>query len=61
MSDNWLFPKGTDLAQAIRWLSQEGRHDLKAIEEASLRYDLSPADEAFLLEHFRGPDGTPSK
>lgn len=53
MSDNWLFPKGTDLAKAIHWLGTEGRHDLKAIEEASLRYDLSPADEAFLLEHFR--------
>jgi len=30
MSDNWLFPKGTDLAKAIHWLGSEGRHDLKS-------------------------------
>ena len=51
MSDSWLMPKGTDLLSAIRWLSQQQRHDRHAIEEAALRFDLSPLDEEFLLQH----------
>ena len=53
MSDSWLMPKGTDLLSAIRWLSQQQRHDRHAIEEAALRFDLSPLDEEFLLQHCR--------
>lgn len=51
MSDSWLMPKGADLLSAIRWLSQQQRHDRHAIEEAALRFDLSPLDEEFLLQH----------
>ena len=39
MSDSWLMPKGADLLSAVRWLSQQHRHDRQAIEEASLRFD----------------------
>ena len=53
MSDNWLMPKGSDLIAAVRWLSEQQRHDRHAIEEASLRFDLSPLDEEFLLQHCR--------
>lgn len=53
MSDNWLMPKGSDLIAAVRWLSEQQRHDRQAIEEASLRFDLSPLDEEFLLQHCR--------
>lgn len=51
MSDHWLMPKGSDLISAVRWLSEQHRHDRQAIEEASLRFDLSPRDEEFLLRH----------
>lgn len=53
MSDCSLLPKGTDLIRAIRWLSDQHRHDLPAVEEAALRFDLSPLDEEFLLQHCR--------
>lgn len=33
MSDSWLMPKGADLLGAVRWLSQQHRHDRQAIEE----------------------------
>ena len=51
MSDSWLLPKGTDLVSAVRWLNEQHRHDRQAIEEAALRFDLSPLDEEFLLQH----------
>jgi len=52
MSNYWMYPKGTDLAKAIRWLSDQHRHDLKAVEQAAFQFDLSPLDEEFLIEHF---------
>lgn len=48
-----LLPHGEALRRAIRWLSDERRHDASAIEEAARRFDLGPADEDFLLRHFR--------
>ena len=53
MSDTPLLPHGSDLLAALRWLSDQHRHDAHAIEEASLRFDLSPLDEEFLLQHCR--------
>ena len=47
-----LVPKGEALRRAIRWLSEQGRHDHAAIAEAARRFDLSPTDEAFLHRHF---------
>ena len=41
------------LRRALRWLSDQRRHDAAAIEEAARRFDLSPADEEFLLRHCR--------
>ncbi len=41
------------LRSAVRWLSDLGRHDATAIEEACRRFDLSPADEEFLLQYAR--------
>jgi hypothetical protein len=40
------------LIRAIRWISDYNRHDPAGIQEAAMRYDLSPTDEEFLLEHF---------
>jgi hypothetical protein len=51
------FPlEGADLRRAIGWLTEQPRRDLPTIEEASRRFNLSPLDEAFLLEHFRDSD-----
>ena len=44
-----LRPHGTSLRQALQWMSDEGRHDAAAIEEASRRFDLTPLEEEFLL------------
>jgi hypothetical protein len=44
-----LLPRGEALRRAVRWLSEEGRHDAAAIEEAAIRFDLSPLEEDFLL------------
>lgn len=53
-----VVPKGQGLRLAIRWMSDEGRHDLSAIEEACRRFDLSPAEEEFLLREARRLRGT---
>lgn len=64
-------PAGQGLRDALRWLSETGRHDAAAVEEACRRFDLSPLDEEFLLAEARraraatgrdGPsgDGAPS-
>lgn len=53
MRDQSLWPEGEDLRNAIRWIGAQGPpHDVQQIAEASRRFDLSPADEAFLLRLF---------
>jgi len=51
-----LLPHGESLRNAVRWLSSQldaGEVlSLKLIEEAALRFDLSPVDEEFLRTHF---------
>jgi len=49
MSRDTLLPHGEALRRAIRWLSDERRHDAQAIDEAARRFDLTPAEEEFLL------------
>lgn len=46
-------PAGHGLRDALRWLSDSGRHDVAAVEEACRRFDLSPLDEEFLLREAR--------
>lgn len=53
MSDHSLLPHGEDLRRAVRWLGEHHQHDLKAIEEVSLRFCLSPLDEEFLIRYCR--------
>jgi hypothetical protein len=50
-----LRPRGEALRDAVRWLGQQGPVTLASIEAAARRFDLSPADEEFLLAEFR-PD-----
>jgi hypothetical protein len=39
----------------VSWLIEQPVRDLRTIEEASRRFNLSPLDEQFLLDHFRTP------
>ena len=49
-------PAGEELRKAVKWIS-EARQDepdkklSKLIEEACMKFDLSPIDEDFLLRH----------
>lgn len=52
MSQKSILPEGEDLRKAVKWIIEQGSFSAKYIEQASLRFDLSPADESFLLRHF---------
>lgn len=47
-----LFPEHESLRRAVQWLSDHGPATPASVEAAAVRFDLSPQDEAFLLEHF---------
>jgi hypothetical protein len=49
-------PQGEDLRKAVKWVSEERKYhsekDLRAIvQEACMKFDLSPIDGDFLLRH----------
>lgn len=48
-----LLPEHEGLRRAVSWLIEQPVRDLETIEEASRRFNLSPLDEQFLLDHFR--------
>jgi len=53
-----LMPPGEDVRKAIKWIVENleadpGRSRIKLIEEAVFRFDLSPLDAEFLINHFR--------
>ena len=50
-------PKGERLRQAVKWISAERQADedkaiQKLIQDAALRFNLSPKDEEFLLSFY---------
>jgi hypothetical protein len=51
-----LLPEYEGLRRAVQWLAAQRSWDAKTIEEASLRFDLSPLDEEFLLRHFQSAE-----
>jgi hypothetical protein len=51
-----LLPEREELRRAVAWLVEQPGRDSRTIEEASRRFDLSPLDEEFLLNHFRDDD-----
>ncbi len=53
MSNNPLLPAHEDLRRAVAWLGSLDNVDSARIDEAALRFDLSPIDEEFLLRLFR--------
>jgi hypothetical protein len=47
-------PEGEDLRKAVKWISdvvqtESGEVTMKLIEEASLKFDLTPNDQEFLI------------
>ena len=53
-----LQPRGEHLRKAVRWISERRAEESsipigKLIEEAGVRFDLSPKDEVFLMDFFR--------
>jgi hypothetical protein len=57
MTDIGIQPRGEALRKAVRWLGELGRTDPLTVEEAAVRFDLSPLEEAFLIEYFSSPTG----
>jgi hypothetical protein len=47
-----LIPEGEALRRAFQWLAEQGHCTPKTVEQASLRFDLAPCDEEFLLRQF---------
>jgi hypothetical protein len=52
-----VMPQGEDLRKAVKWISEERQGSpakklAKLIEEASVKFDLSPADGEFLFKFF---------
>lgn len=52
-----VMPKGEAVRQAIKWISAERTEDekkplLKLVQDASLRFNLSPKDEQFLFSFY---------
>jgi hypothetical protein len=48
-------PEGEDLRKAVKWISEERKYNpdaksSKLIEEACLKFDLSPMDAEYLLK-----------
>ena len=53
-----VLPEGESLRRAIRWISEHLKEDpeqplARLIEEAELRYDLSPLECEFLRRFYR--------
>jgi len=53
-----VVPQGEALRSALKWLSERRREDPRAaraklVDEAALRFDLSPMETEFLLTSWR--------
>jgi len=51
-------PKGEKIRQAVRWISENLKEDsgkaiISVIQEAALRFNLSPKEEEFLVSFYR--------
>ncbi len=51
-------PEGEDLRKAVKWISEECKYNPKAtttklIEEACLKFDLSPIDAEYLRSFYK--------
>jgi hypothetical protein len=59
-----ILPEGESLRRAVRWISDRFRDDPKAgfgklINEAAIRFDLSPLEVEFLMNNWGKPGKLP--
>ena len=52
-----ILPEGEQLRKAVRWISEERQENkdanlAKLIDEACVKFDLSPTDSEFLIRFF---------
>lgn len=52
-----IVPTGENLRRAVKWISEQRQERpdeklSKLVDEAALRFDLSPADQEFLIQTF---------
>ena len=47
-----VLPEGENLRRALRWLSEHAPISAQTINEAGVRFDLTPKEEEFLLHEF---------
>jgi hypothetical protein len=57
-----IIPQGEDIRKAVKWISEERQSQpakklAKLVEEASVKFDLSPADGEFLFKFFKEQKG----
>ena len=57
MSEQDLVPGGENLRRAVRWLSENPPPTPGRVNEAAIRFDLTPLQEEFLLREFPGKAG----
>lgn len=57
MTHNPLLPDHEDLRRAVAWLAEQGAVTPQLVEEACVRFDLSPADEEFLIHQLLRHEG----
>lgn len=55
-----IVPSGENLRRAVKWISEQREERpaeklTKLVDEAALRFDLSPADQEFLIQTFTKP------
>ena len=48
-----MIQESEGLRCAVAWLAEQAVRDARTVEEASRRFNLSPLEEQFLLDHFR--------
>ena len=53
-----IMPKGENLRQAVKWISENLKEDenakiLLVIEKAGIRFNLSPKDEEYLRSFYK--------
>ena len=56
-----VLPEGEEIRKAVKWISDERQYGaekplVKLIEEAGLKFNLSPADQEYLINFFRNKD-----
>jgi len=53
-----IMPEGSDFKNAIKWISDERKYNEERgfnelIQEAGMKFDLSPSDQDFLIRHIQ--------